>query len=227
MIKNLLVTGAVAIAVVFGVLLLKQPTVISQLGSQSAPVVNVPAPVVNVEAAKVTVPAPVVHVNVPKQEAPKLGAVTSPYILGNEFSVGDVLEFYYRLPLGTGLSSSTAALGLGTTTPCSIVTPNATTSLQWTSLAINTSTSTAGTFVLATSTSAFASTTPFGVSLIVTANKTGYIEYFASSTTSGTQRLFAPNTYLNWTVSGAPGLGAQKNGFVYPNGYCQAVFRRI
>lgn len=229
MVKNLSITGAVAVALVFGVLYFKAPSVvtvpqITQLGSTQQS-----APVVNVEASKpVVVPAPIVNVNVPKQETVKLGAVTSPYVPGNEFSVADVLDFYYRYQLGTGLSSSTDSigLGLGTTTPCSILSPNATTSLVRASIAINTSTSTAGTWTLATSTTAYASTT-FYATFSVTANKLGYYEYIASSTTSGSERLFKPNTYLNWTVAGAPGRGTIKNGFIYPNSYCQAQFRRL
>lgn len=152
----------------------------------------------------------------------QFGAVAGPDLYSPYWNVNGLVRWPTRLTLGRGEAAATAALGLGTTTPCSILSPSSTSTLLTSTLNITTSTSTAGVWTLATSTSQYASTTSYA-SFTVTANKLGAYTYFASSTTSGEARLFAPNTLLNWTVAGAPGLGTQKNGFVY-EGTCQAEF---
>lgn len=71
-----LLVGLLAVTtLVFGVLFVKKPAVVSVGGSDKAPVVNVPAPVVNVQVPEQ--PTPVVNVNVPKQ-SPVFGASAGP-----------------------------------------------------------------------------------------------------------------------------------------------------
>lgn len=217
MIKNLLVTGALAVAVVFGVLLLKQPA--PQLGSQQAPVVNipapvvnVPAPVVNVEAARVNVPAPVVNVNVPKQESVKLGAITGPEVPYNYFCIGGICSYYYSATLTTGVT--------GTTTPCSFLTPASTSTLVRTSMTLLEGTSTAATWSLASSTSPYATTTTFQQFTVSAGSATSLV----STTTLTKLNVFKPNSYLVWGVQGY--TGGNGNGFIL-NGRCQATFEVI
>lgn len=210
MVKNLSVTGAIVVAVVFGVLYFKGPAVITvpqitQLGSSQQA-----SPIVNVEAAKpVVIPAPVVHVNVPKQEAPKLGAVSSNYILGPDMSVGGVLSYYADVPMKPA-----------TTTPCSIQAPAATSTLMFASWQITVGTSTAATIDLGTSTTAFATTTNKVAAKSIAANAKGYAVWTPAGAGLD-DNIMAPNTWVVIKTAGA-GLG----GYTY-TGQCQAVFTVI
>ncbi|MFA6314979.1 MAG: hypothetical protein WC648_01235 [Candidatus Paceibacterota bacterium] len=76
--KKISIGALLVTTLVFGVLAFKAPSVVTVPGQSlgnSSPVVNVPAPVVNVQVPEQK--APVVNVNVPKQ-SPVLGAMAGP-----------------------------------------------------------------------------------------------------------------------------------------------------
>ena len=210
MIKNLLVTGSVTVAVVLGVLLLKSPTVITvpevtRLGNQPAPIVNVPAPVVNVEAARVVVPAPVVNVNVPKQDF-KLGSVASPDINSPYFSFGGVREW----------GAMTNSLTQATTTVCALQSPASTSTLNFASIQFSISSTTASLVTMARASNAYATTTSLGT-VSLTANGHGML--VASSTQL---YQFPPNS---WLVVGMQDTTPQATaGHFSPTGKCQATW---
>lgn len=197
--KKITIGVLLATTAVFGVLAFKAPTVIgipevTQLGNV-APVVNVPAPVVNVEVPKA--PAPIVNVNVPQQ---KLGSVSSPDIQSPYFSYGDV-RFW---------AGSTNNLAQATTTVCAIQAPASTSTLQYGSIRFSVGSTTASLVTFAKAATAFATTTSLG-QFTVAANAQGTA--FAS-TTLGTA-IFAPN---EWFVVGMQG-GV---GTFSPTGRCLA-----
>lgn len=178
-------------------------------------VVNVPtqgSPVVNF-----TVPeqqAPVVNNIIPKQDV-RLGSITS-----NE----SYFPFYNQNGVTTYPTRIT--MNAATNTPCVIFSPkDATTTLNWATFAVNTSTSTAGLVTIATSTVAlpFATTTAL-VQFTVPANQKFYGKYTATTTDNGAlsatnlaKFAFAPGTPL---VFGVQGLAYP---FTY-GGTCQAEF---
>lgn len=208
--KKVTIGVFVATTLVFGVLAFKTPTVVTvpevtQLGS-SAPVVNVPAPIVNVEAAKVTVPAPIVNINVPKQDQ-KFGALTGPDIYSPYLSVNGVTRFYVS---GTFTGA--------TTTPCSMQAPSATSTLQFASWQITVGTSTAATIDLGTSTTRYATSTNLVAAKSVASGAQGYA-YWSPLGGSVDDAKMAPNTWVNVKTAGA-GL----SGYTY-TGTCEAVFQ--
>lgn len=208
--KKVTIGVFVATTLVFGVLAFKTPTVVTvpevtQLGS-SAPVINVPAPVVNVEAAKVTVPAPVVNVNVPRQEA-KLGSLTSPDITSPYLSVNGVVKYYSSLPFSAA-----------TTTPCSLQGPAATSTLQFAGWQITVGTSTAATIDLGTSTTRYATTTNLVAAKSIASGAQGYA-YWSPVGGSVNDAIIAPS---EWVVVKTAGAGL--SGYTY-SGTCSAVFQ--
>lgn len=208
--KKVTIGVFVATTLVFGVLAFKTPTVVTvpevtQLGS-SAPVINVPAPVVNVEAAKVVVPAPIVNVNVPKQEQ-KFGSLTGPDINYPYLSVNGVIKYYTSQPFSAA-----------TTTPCSIQAPASTSTLQFVSWQITTGTSTAATIDLGTSTTRYATTTNLVAAKSVASGAQGYA-YWSPAGGSVDDAKMSPNEWVNVKTAGA-GL----SGYTY-TGTCKAVFQ--
>jgi len=209
--KKVTIGVFVATTLVFGVLAFKTPTVVTvpevtQLGS-SAPVVNVPAPVVNVEAAKVVVPAPIVNVNVPQSTPAKLGALTGPDIFSPYLAVNGVTKFYAS-------GTFTAA----TTTPCSLQAPASTSTLLFAGWQITVGTSTAATIDLGTSTTRYATTTNKVAAKSVAANAQGYAVWTPAGA-GVDDNIMAPNTWVNVKTAGA-GL----SGYTY-TGTCEAVFQ--
>ena len=212
--KKVTIGVFVATTLVFGVLAFKTPTVVTvpevtQLGS-SAPVVNVPAPVVNVEAAKVTVPAPIVNVTVPKQDV-KLGSVASPDIQSPYFSFGGVREWGIR----------TDSLTQATTTVCALRAPASTSTLNFASIQFKVSSTTASLVTMVRAPTAYATTTAAGATSLgtvsLTANGQGML--VASSTQL---YQFTPNS---WLVVGMQDTTAEATaGTFSPTGTCQAAW---
>lgn len=136
-----------------------------------------------------------------------------------------------RLALGLGTNLSNSSTGAGnvvfeaqranltpaTTTPCSIQNPfNATSTLLGTTLNVTTATSTSASFVIATSTSAFANTSIFfGATLA--ANALGSFAAGESATSTGLGIVIPPTGWVTYTLSSANTLG----------GTCTAVFQSI
>lgn len=105
-------------------------------------------------------------------------------------------------------------LTTASTTPCAILSPSATTTLVSTSLNIASSSASISNFTLATSTTAYA-TTSLIASISVAANAKGTPNWDGGVNNS----LVSPNTYIVWGVGG----GAVFNG----GGTCNAVFRSV
>lgn len=138
-----------------------------------------------------------------------VGSVTGPDLYSPYFTVNGVKQEYRK----QGLVSAT-------TTPCAIKSPASTSTLVSSRLNISTGTSTDGLFTLATSSTAFATTTPlftFGQP----ANLTRTFQFIASTTNaSGTAQTIAPNTYLVFGVAGLT------YGYTYA-GTCDAIFNAL
>ena len=171
------ITAVVLVAVAIGIVLIGKPQV-------------------NVSVAPSS-PTPV-QVNVPKydvaQTVSKLGAVSGP-------------DFWYRVISMNGVQywNESKDMLTATTTLCSFMTPSATTSLQFVSFQIYTGTSTAATIDIATSTTAYATTTNLVSGKAVAASSQGYAVW---TPTGGSldDTILSPNVYVNIKTAGA-GLG--------------------
>lgn len=113
-----------------------------------------------------------------------------------------------------------------TSTPCSILSPAATSSLVSYGYQIYTATGTAATFDVGTSTTPYATTTTnnFITQRVIAANAQDTFFITASTTALGQNNLnniLAPNTYLNFKT-GNSALGGYTWG-----GTCQATFETI
>lgn len=142
----------------------------------------------------------------------------------------DYIVARVAMGLGTNLTNSNTGSGninfeaqkmvlnVATGTPCAIQNPfNATSTLVDATLNITTSTTTAGVITIATSTTAFATTSPiFGATLASGAQGTFMAGETASSTGLGV--VLPPTGWLVIGVAGATG------GFTY-GGTCSAVFQ--
>lgn len=135
---------------------------------------------------------------------------TSPDISSPYVSVNNVLHWYAR-----GVLTSS-------TTPCAIQSPNATTSYEFASAQITTSSTTATTWTVARALSAFATTTQLaqfslgsGVmgSMIVNASTTAAVDGAG---------ILPPNTWIVWGVAGTAIGDPTKL-----NGSCQAEFIQV
>lgn len=197
----------VATTLVFGVLAFKAPSVVTvpdkSLGNAS-PVVNVPAPVVNVQVPEQK--APVVNVNVPKQSPMVLGSLAGPDIQSTYLSVSGIRREYRR----------TTSLTQGTTTICALQAPSATSTLVSGSLLLSVSSTTASIVTIAKSATAYATTTLLGGQVSIQANSP--VDIVASST--GSTGIFGPN---QWLVVGMQG-GKYTSAPFSPTGVCQATF---
>lgn len=214
--KKVTIGVFVATTLVFGVLAFKTPTVVTvpevtQLGS-GAPVVNVPAPVVNVEAAKVTVPAPIVNVNVPKQDV-RLGSVASPDIQSPYFSVGG-LAFW---------ANRTTSLVQASTTLCSIRSPAATSTLVHAAIRLDSASTSAAYVEIARSTSPAATTTRIGSPYVVAANAQATIVASTTGSVAGDATIFPPNNYFVIKA----GFATAATSATAPSGACQAFWAAI
>lgn len=138
-------------------------------------------------------------------DSPNPGSITSPDLPYNYIGVGGIETYTYQM-----------ALVAPTTTPCTILSPAGTTTLEIFTFNVTTGTSTAGLITLATSTVPNATT-----SLITTktigASTLGTMQWHGGSDNS----LVSPNTYLVAGVANAP-----TPGFTYI-GSCSATFRTV
>lgn len=134
---------------------------------------------------------------------------TSPEFSSQYIIVGGVPQWWFSTPMRTA-----------TTTLCSFPYPTGTSTLAYVSWNVTTATSTLGLVDIATSTSAWATTTIISKQISVAANA----QLGAMWTVTGGTNLSTDNDgtdYVNIMVGGnAPG------GFTY-GGYCQAVFYEL
>lgn len=133
------------------------------------------------------------------------------------------------LGLGTNLSNSNTGAGnvvieaqrmslvAATTTPCAVQNPfNATSTVLSTTVNVTTATSTSASFNLATSTTAFAATSPyFGATLA--ANAQGSFTAGETASTTGLGVILPPTGWVVMTLSSANTLG----------GTCSATFQSV
>jgi len=137
--------------------------------------------------------------------AQNYGAVAGPDMPFQYISVGGVTRYYYSYPLATG-----------TTSPCSIQSPAATSTLVSAGIQFTTSSSTATTITIARGTAMTATTTSIGTDYAIAANKQAMI--VASTTaTAGDATIFPPNTWFNVGMKG--GVGTHD-----AVGVCHAIF---
>lgn len=217
MVKNLSVTGAIVVAVVFGVLYFKGPAVITvpqitQLGSSQQA-----SPIVNVEAAKpVVIPAPVVNVNVPKQEAPKLGSVASPDLPTPWFSFGGVSQWAGRME----------SLIQGSSTVCAIQAPASTSTLDHASIKFALATTSAVIVDIAKNSTKYSTTTKIGTTYNIPASAQATIVASTTGSVAGDATIFEPNYWLVIRMVGATVTsGGDVNNA--PVGVCNARWTRI
>lgn len=140
---------------------------------------------------------------------PSLGSLAGP----------DIPYSYLRWGAGNGVTVLPVSMTLNTatTTPCDLTSPNATTTLDSFSMNISTATSSAGTFVVATSTLPNAtSTTPFYSPVAVAANTTRGLSFHGGNDNA----IIAPNTHI---VAGVSGVSY---GYTY-GGTCSATFVQL
>lgn len=142
----------------------------------------------------------------PVQEQ-KLGALTGPDIPYPYFSFGDVRSW-----------ANAKSLVTATTTICALQSPTATSSLEFGSLNLDTSSTTASLITIAKSATAFATTTIIGNQYNVGANAQAAI--IASSTPSAENLTFAPSQWLVFGMQGGTGT-------MSPTGKCQAIWRQV
>lgn len=139
-------------------------------------------------------------------ESPKnFGALAGP----------DIPSQYLKWGGGAGIRIWPTAYPLttSTTTVCSILSPAATSSLRSVGVQLTTSTTTSGVFTIAKGTHSNASTTLIAQAAI-TANAPLFLN---GSTTADSIISIAPNTYINFSMSGGAGTFS-------PIGTCHATF---
>jgi hypothetical protein len=135
-----------------------------------------------------------------------LGALAGPDIPSQWLRVGGVLKEYRS-------QSMVAA----TTSLCAMLSPAATSTLDYVSWIITTGTSTAANIDIGTSTTAFATTTVLVANTAVASGAQGQAQWSPSGS-SANDNVVSPSTYVNIKTGGA-GL----SGYTF-GGKCQAVF---
>ena len=145
-----------------------------------------------------------VTVSVPEQRLGALADIPSPY-----FTIGEVRTEYRRQSLNTA-----------TNTPCAILSPAATSTIEFANIALNTASSTATTWKISKSATAFATTTLVNTYSLAS----GALATFAlqGTTTESSANVIGPSQYLVWNVEGTVIADSAKF-----NGTCQAEFRVI
>lgn len=140
----------------------------------------------------------------------KLGALASPVLPSPYFQFGGVTRW-------AGRSND---LVQSTTTPCSIQSPAATSTLITGSVTFSISSTTATTVDLAKAANRYASTTKLGATFTIPAN--GQATIVASTTGSGGDAIFAPNEWFVVKMA-----GNSPNGPFSPTGSCQATWEQL
>jgi hypothetical protein len=108
-------------------------------------------------------------------------------------------------------------LNTATSTACAIKSPAATSTIEFTSLQINTASSTATTWRVSTSTDGFATTTSLNYFALASGAQGSYV---LMSTSSNAYLIAKPNTYLVWSVE-----GTVISGTANFQGTCTAEFK--
>ena len=134
---------------------------------------------------------------------PQLGAVSGPDLSSPYFSVNGVVTYQSRVTMRAA-----------TTTLCAIKSPSATSTLAVVGWQIGAGTTTAATIDLATSTTAYSTTTNLVAASSVASGANGAVSWASS----GTNGVLAPNIYVVVKTAGA-GL----SGYTY-GGTCFAQF---
>jgi len=138
--------------------------------------------------------------------SPSLGALAGPDIPYQWLRIGGVYNEYRSQSMRTA-----------TTSLCAMLSPAATSTLQFVSWQITAGTTTAATIDIGTSTTAFATTTNLVTATAVASGAQGY-KYWTPAGAALDDAMIAPSTYLN-VMTASPGL----SGYTY-TGTCQAVF---
>lgn len=135
----------------------------------------------------------------------KAGAITSP----------DLPYTYLHWGSGYGLVylPTVQAIAQGTTTPCIIISPNGTSTLEEASIRFDTSSTTGMTIAFGKGTNTGVISTAIGSNYVIAANAQAFIE--ASTSQGLATNVFAPNTPLLWLATGGTGTYS-------PVGSCEA-----
>lgn len=143
------------------------------------------------------------------KDATGLGAVASPEILSNWFSVGGVREWKYA-------AAPTAA----SYTLCSFQSPAATSTIRAAGIQLNVSTSSASTIYIAKAASGTATTTLLGTAYALGAGAQATIIASTSPAEAGSPAIIAPNQYVNFAIN--PAASVITN--LAPQGTCHVTF---
>lgn len=138
---------------------------------------------------------------------PASGAISGPDISSTYISVNGVQTYSYKLTFGKA-----------TTTPCSIQSPAATSTIVDANFQINTGTSTAATIDLGTGTTRYATTTNLIAAKSIASGASGNSNWVSAGGTAE-DNIMAPNT---WVIVKTAGAGL--SGYTY-GGTCSAQFR--
>lgn len=148
------------------------------------------------------------------QNMPTVSAVSSPIIQSEYFGFGGIVQYAYNQTMKTG-----------TTTVCAIQAPVATSTLVRSTALATVSSTTASTVTFAKATTAFATTTvlattsvPANAQFSLLAATTTPVADTAAGRLTITDRVFAPNAWLNVSMEGGAGTFS-------PTGNCTAVFQ--
>jgi hypothetical protein len=171
-------------------------------------------------------PTPVV-VNVPESNKP-LGSVVGPDITSPFVSINGVTTYYNRkaLIVGTTYNTGNTTTVNGTTTPCAIKSPGATSTLVFASYLDNSATATAKLLTIAKAANAFATTTRIGNRVRIGGNEQATV--FASTTSNTTHPdpsvfVFEPNYYLVFGLEANAAVTVGQPSYS-PSGTCTGNF---
>lgn len=139
------------------------------------------------------------------------GALAGPDIQSRYLAWGGIREYRTTIPITQA-----------TTTPCAIQSPAATSTLLSAGIKLDVSSSTATTWDIARSNTAFATTTAVGTAYVVGAGAQALINA-STSPAAGAAEVFSPNQWLVFGVRAGVTPGSNGAGFV-PVGACHASF---
>ena len=153
-------------------------------------------------------------------QSQSVGALSGPDIISPYVRWGDVAIYNARTTMN---QTTPGQAGNGSTTPCALQSPSATSTLIGGSFQVSTPTSTAATLTIAKAATAFATTTVLADNVSLAAN--AQITLLASTTgqngnPSDTRVIFGPNQWIVFGAKGAPGA-AGLAGFQF-GGACTA-----
>lgn len=148
-----------------------------------------------------------------KETIKEIGAMPGDSLPGPEFSVGGVKEYNYSGPFNSGT--------YGTTTLFSVKSPSSTSSLVFISMQDTVGTGTAATWVVASSTSRWATTTASNITSTVFTVAASAQESFVWTPLGGSVRdmIIPPNTWILGKTEGVPYSGNTAVGYIYTGTY--------